>query len=119
MIINRNNIDRLIDGTTMVCSSRNITSIEYIPDNITGLYCGSNKLTQLPNFPDSLIELYCHYNQLTQLPKLPDSLTELYCYNNQLTSYPNHSRDKQWWLNHNKQINRSIIIKHILTNKFV
>ena len=74
MVINKDNINQFIIGTIMDCSEKNITSIEYIPDNITHLYCD----------------------------------------NNQLTSYPKHEQDKQWWLNHNKQINRSIVLKKLL-----
>ena len=96
MKIDKSNIDKYINGNTLYCSSRDITSIENIPDHIT--------------------EIYCYGNQLTSLPMLPDSLIYLNCYNNNLTSYPVNSEDKQWFINHNnhlKLINRSTIINKL------
>ena len=84
MHITKDNINQFIDGSSMDCSNKGITHIEYIPDGIIHLYCHNNKLTELPKLPDGLISLWCENNKLTELPKLPESLTRLYCYNNNL-----------------------------------
>jgi len=88
MVITKENINQFIEGSSMDCSNKGITHIEYIPDGITRLYCWNNKLTELPKLPESLISLYCGDNKLTELPILPNSLIGLYCSNNQLTSLP-------------------------------
>ena len=84
MRVTKENINKFIEGSSMDCSNKGITHIEYIPDGIKRLYCYNNKLTELPKLPDGLIRLYCGVNKLTELPKLPESLTDLYCYNNNL-----------------------------------
>ena len=118
MIINKHNVDKYIIGNILDCSNKSITSIEYIPNHIRSIYCECNKLTQLPDLPKSLVNLDCHNNKLTQLPKLPEGLIFLYCENNNLpSSYPKNERDKQWIIDHNKQVkllNRSTTINTIL-----
>jgi Leucine-rich repeat (LRR) protein len=88
MRITKDNINEFIKGTSVDCSNKRITHIEYIPDGITHLYFYYNQLTELPKLPESLTNLYCNNNKLTELPKLPESLTHLYCFNNQLTELP-------------------------------
>ena len=62
MRITKENIHEFIEGSSMDCSNKGITNIEYIPDGITGLNCHSNRLTELPKLPDGLIHLYCEHN---------------------------------------------------------
>ena len=65
MWITKDNIDKFIKGTTIDCSNKGITRLEYIPDGIRHLYCSNNKLTELPKLPESLKYLSCHNNKLT------------------------------------------------------
>ena len=64
MHITKENINKFIYGTTIDCSNKNITYIEYIPDYIKYLSCDDNKLTKLPILPESLINLDCDNNNL-------------------------------------------------------
>ena len=89
MLITKENIDEFIKGTTMDCSHKGISHIEYIPESITRLHCG--------------------YNQLTELPKLPESLTSLYCDNNNLPYQITLDNIKE----HNKLIKRKEILEKI------
>ena len=120
MVINKDNIDRFIDGEIMDCRNKSITSIEYIPEGITHLYCEHNKLTQLPNLPKSLIYLDCKHNLLTTLPHLHYTLGVIYCDYNYIPNYPDDIfLDSDWISKHNKQLkllNRSKVIKDILNN---
>ncbi len=113
MKIDKSNIDQYITGATLRISKVGVTSIEDIPDYITNIFCSNNKLNSLPKLPESLERLWCRGNKLTQLPKLPDSLFELCCGDNKLTIYPDYPRDKQWFTNHNKLLNRIEIINKI------
>ena len=64
MRITKENINKFIEGSSMDCSNKGITHIEYIPDGITGLNCWNNKLTELPKLPESLYYLDCKHNNL-------------------------------------------------------
>ena len=64
MHITKKNINEFIDGSSMDCSNKGITRLEYIPDGITSLWCYNNKLTELPKLPESLEYLDCGGNQL-------------------------------------------------------
>ena len=88
MVITKDNINKFIEGSSMDCSNKGITHIDYIPDGITRLFCQWNRLTELPKLPDGLKYLHCHSNRLTELPKLPESLEYLCCNDNDLTSLP-------------------------------
>ena len=109
MHITKDNINQFINGSSMDCSSKGITHIEYIPDGITRLFCRNNKLTELPKLPESLISLCCENNKLTELPKLPDGLKYLYCYNNNLPYKINIENLKE----HNTLLKRKNILKLI------
>ena len=110
MWITKENINEFIEGSSMDCSNKGITNIEYIPDGIKRLYCYNNKLTSLPKLPESLTYLHCRYNELTELPKLPESLTDLYCRNNNL---PYEITIDNYKEKHNKFIKRKLILKRI------
>ena len=64
MRVTKSNINQFIEGSSMDCSNKGITHIEYIPDGIKRLYCYNNKLTELPKLPESLYYLDCHNNNL-------------------------------------------------------
>ena len=64
MVITKENINKFIEGSSMDCSNKGITHIEYIPDGITRLFCHSNRLTELPKLPESLMGLFCGNNNL-------------------------------------------------------
>ena len=83
MRITKENINKFIEGSSMCCSNKGITHIEYIPDGIKRLYCYNNNITSLPKLPDSLIRLNCNNNNITELPKLPEGLN-ISCQNNNL-----------------------------------
>ena len=109
MRITKENIHEFIEGSSMDCSNKGITHIEYIPDGITRLYCWNNKLTELPKLPESLISLYCGDNKLTELPKLPESLTNLYCQYNNLPYEITIDNVKE----HNTLLKRKLILSRI------
>ena len=111
MHITKDNINQFIDGSSMDCSNKGITHIEYIPDGITHLYCRNNQLTELPKLPESLVDLWCEYNKLTELPKLPESLEYLSCGGNQLPYIVTIENLKE----HNTLIKRKQILKLICT----
>ena len=131
MVITKDNINEFIGGSTMYCSDKGITRLEYIPDGITHLYCRNNKLTELPKLPDSLVELYCYNNKLTELPKLPEGIIHLSCVNNKLTELPKLPESLEYLdcehnnlpyevtidnlKEHNKLIKRKNILKLICT----
>ncbi len=64
--------------------------IEYIKENngIIELDYSSKSLTILPVLPDELEILYCASNKLKSLPVLPNRLKKLLCNNNQLETLP-------------------------------
>ena len=109
MRITKGNINEFIEGSSMDCSNKGITRLEYIPDGIKRLYCNNNKLTELPKLPESLEYLSCGNNKLTELPKLPESLIGLYCYVNNLPYEITLNNLKE----HNKLIKRKLILKRI------
>ena len=109
MRVTKSNINQFIEGSSMDCSNKGITHIEYIPDGIKRLYCHSNRLTELPKLPESLIGLYCDNNKLTELPKLPESLEYLTCQYNNLPYKITIDNLKQ----HNKLIKRKQILSRI------
>ena len=109
MRITKDNINEFIKGTSVDCSNKRITHIEYIPDGITHLYFYYNQLTELPKLPESLTHLYCFNNQLTELPKLPESLTHLWCENNNLPYEVTIDNFKE----HNQLIKRKKILSKI------
>ena len=115
MIITKDNINKFIEGSSMDCSNKGITHIEYIPDGITRLDCYNNKLTELPKLPDSLTNLYCGDNKLTELPKLPESLISLFCYENNLPYEITIDNLKQ----HNTLIKRKEILEKIKASEYL
>lgn len=122
MIINKSNINNYIVGTTMNCSKRGITHIEYIPDGITELHCYGNQLTSLPNLPSTLKELDCHNNKITSLPILPNNLRTLFCGNNELgDNYPTDPFD-EWVVKHNNRLRlhtRKETIRNLMVKKII
>ena len=109
MHITKDNINEFIEGTTMDCSYKVITHIEYIPDGITRLYCQYNELTSLPKLPENLLSLYCDNNKLTKLPNLPHRLRYFDCSFNNLPYKVTLKNLKE----HNKLIKRKEIISKI------
>jgi len=117
MRIDKSNMYKYISGNSINFNNCGVTSVEYFPEGIRTIHCGDNNLTELPPLPKSVRTLNCESNYLTTLPYLPIGLIELYCSDNKLHSYPDEPFDLEWNKIHNKQANRSIVIKKVLNSK--
>ena len=87
MIITKSNINKFIEGSSMDCSNKGITHIEYIPDGITRLFCYNNKLTSMKGCPNEVDQFIFDYNNLTSLEFSTEIVNDRFsCTYNKLTS---------------------------------
>ena len=60
-------------------TTRDLTSLPELPDDLEELQCSQNRLTELPEeLPYELKTLECEENMLTSLPDLPPNLEVIF-----------------------------------------
>ncbi len=83
------NFKRFTKLIQLICTNNEITSLDNLPNSLTGLDCSNNLITSLDNLSDSLMRLYCSSNKIKSLENLPNSLTKLDCSDNKITCLNN------------------------------
>ena len=83
-------LEMFTNVTTLNCANNQLSSLEYLPPNLTTLDCSRNRLTTTGSLLASskLTNLNCSNNQIISLNSLPSNLAQLDCSYNNIACFP-------------------------------